>query len=126
MMQTRCCIQLPAILLAILIFIFPATTFAADQQAAQTASAASSDYAGTDTCRTCHQDIYEKGFERTPHFKTTLKNGQGCQSCHGPGAEHVAGGGDVSKIVSFKNIAREEANQRCLTPRYYADGLQRH
>jgi DmsE family decaheme c-type cytochrome len=114
-MQTRRCIQPVAILLAILIFVFPAAIFATDQQAKPAAPAADSDYAGTDTCKTCHQDIYEKGFARTPHFKTTLNNGHGCESCHGPGAEHVAGGGDVSKIISFKKISRQEANQHCLS-----------
>ena len=73
------------------------------------------EYAGVDVCKTCHEDLYKKNFEATPHFKTTLENGHGCESCHGPGAEHVAGGGDVSKIVNFKTLSREQANARCLT-----------
>jgi hypothetical protein len=71
-------------------------------------------YAGSDACKTCHEDLYTKGFESTPHFKTTLKGGHGCESCHGPGAEHVAGGGDVSKIVRFKDLSRQQASARCL------------
>ena len=59
---------------------------------------------GVDTCMTCHEELYKKSFENTPHFKTTLHNGHGCESCHGPGSEHVEGGGDVSKIISFKTI----------------------
>jgi DmsE family decaheme c-type cytochrome len=70
-------------------------------------------YAGVDTCRTCHEEVY-KGFERTAHFQTT-KEGHGCEACHGPGAEHVAGGGDVSKIVRFSKLSRAEANGRCLS-----------
>jgi len=54
----------------------------------------------------CHADVYEKNFERTAHFKTTLGYGHGCESCHGPGAAHVAGGSDVSKIVSFKTLSQ--------------------
>ena len=74
-----------------------------------------SQYVGSDTCKTCHEDLYTKNFEATPHFKTTLKDGHGCESCHGPGADHVAGGGDVSKIVRFKDLTRSQASARCLS-----------
>lgn len=37
-----------------------------------------SQYVGSDTCKTCHEDLYTKNFETTPHFKTTLKDGQSC------------------------------------------------
>ncbi|MBZ5722838.1 MAG: DmsE family decaheme c-type cytochrome [Acidobacteriia bacterium] len=74
-----------------------------------------SQYAGSDACKTCHEAIYQNGFEGTPHFKTTLKDGHGCESCHGPGAQHIAGGGDVTKIVSFKALSREQSNSRCLS-----------
>ena len=73
------------------------------------------EYVGSDVCKTCHEDLYTKNFETTPHFKTTLKNGHGCESCHGPGSEHVAGGGDVSKIVKFAGLSRQEASSRCLS-----------
>lgn len=72
-------------------------------------------YVGVDTCKTCHEDLYKNNFEATPHFQTTLRDGHGCESCHGPGAEHVEGGGDVTKIVSFKNLSSQEASARCLT-----------
>lgn len=62
----------------------------------------------------CHEDVYKKRSEGTPHFQTTQKDGHGCESCHGPGAEHVAGGGDKSKIVCFADLSRSEASQRCL------------
>ena len=76
---------------------------------------ATGQYVGVDTCKTCHEDLYKNNFEATPHFQTTLKDGHGCESCHGPGAEHVEGGGDVTKIVSFKNLSSQEASARCLT-----------
>lgn len=74
-----------------------------------------SQYAGSDVCKTCHQELYTKSFETTPHYKTTLKNGHGCESCHGPGAAHVEGGGDVTKIVRFKELTRQQASTRCLS-----------
>src|SRR5213082_2340146 len=70
---------------------------------------------GSDTCKACHEEIYKSGFDRTPHFKTALKNGLGCESCHGPGGEHVASGGDKSKIIRFAELSKTEANQRCLS-----------
>jgi DmsE family decaheme c-type cytochrome len=72
-------------------------------------------YVGTDTCIGCHEEIYKKSFEMTPHFKTTLKDGHGCESCHGPGADHVEAGGDVTKIVSFKEMSRTKSSAQCLS-----------
>ena len=72
-------------------------------------------YVGSDTCKTCHEDLYKKNFENTAHFKTTLHDGHGCESCHGPGSAHVEGGGDVTKIVSFKSMSKQDANARCLS-----------
>ena len=71
-------------------------------------------YAGSDACVTCHEDVYKKQFEGTPHFQTTLKNGHGCESCHGPGSEHIAGGGDKTKIIRFSELSRTEVSERCL------------
>lgn len=75
----------------------------------------STQYLGSDACIACHEDIYKKHFENTPHFKTTMGKGHGCESCHGPGSQHVEGGGDISKIVSFKNLSRQEASSQCLS-----------
>ena len=73
---------------------------------------------GSEVCKTCHEDIYNN-WEKTPHWKTTLdtKGGpshQGCESCHGPGSAHVAGGGDITKIFRFENASTKEINDRCL------------
>lgn len=88
---------------------------------AQSARATSdaSKYVGAETCKTCHEEIYNN-WEKTPHWKTTLdtKGGpshQGCEGCHGPGADHVAGGGDKSKIFVFKDRSRQETSARCLS-----------
>jgi DmsE family decaheme c-type cytochrome len=73
------------------------------------------EYAGSDACKTCHEELYSKSFETTPHFKTTLKGGHGCESCHGPGAEHVAAGGDAGKIIRFGKLSRQQSSARCLS-----------
>ncbi|MGD0962492.1 MAG: DmsE family decaheme c-type cytochrome [Candidatus Acidiferrales bacterium] len=91
----------------------------ASQNKTPTASADSSDYVGAEVCKTCHEDIYNN-WEKTPHWKTTLdtKGGpsrQGCEGCHGPGAAHVAGGGDKTKIFIFSDHSAKEINTRCLT-----------
>jgi DmsE family decaheme c-type cytochrome len=83
------------------------------------APASDANYVGADTCKTCHEEIYNN-WAKTPHWKTTLdtKGGpakQGCEGCHGPGAEHVAGGGDKSKIFVFTGKSRQESSARCLT-----------
>ena len=91
-------------------------------QSSRTAAAPSADaskYVGAETCKTCHEEIYN-AWEKTPHWKTTLnKEGgpskQGCEGCHGPGADHVAGGGDKTKIFVFEEQSRQETSARCLS-----------
>jgi DmsE family decaheme c-type cytochrome len=107
-------------------FLLAGLAFGQSGQAAQTGSksqASASDYVGSDTCKTCHEDL-AKNFEHTAHFATTMDkkaapDHQGCEACHGPGKAHVDGGGDVSKIVSFKTLTTEEASKRCLTCHTY-------
>jgi DmsE family decaheme c-type cytochrome len=97
----------------------PATQQAAEPKSPDTSGPAASDYVGADVCKTCHEDL-ARNFEHTAHFATiqNKKTGpehQGCEACHGPGKAHVDGGGDVSKIISFKTLSTEEASKRCLT-----------
>ena len=87
--------------------------------AATAPSSEGSKYVGAETCKTCHEEIYNV-WEKTPHWKTTLniKGGpskQGCEGCHGPGADHVAGGGDKTKIFVFEGKSRQETSARCLS-----------
>jgi DmsE family decaheme c-type cytochrome len=78
-----------------------------------------SQYVGADTCKLCHEDTYNH-FAKTAHFLTVTSSkygeaNKGCEACHGPGKEHVDGGGDATKIYNFKNRATSEMNGRCLT-----------
>ena len=89
----------------------------ANAPAAGAPSSEGSQYVGADTCKTCHEEVYN-AWEKTPHWKTTLNkepSHQGCEGCHGPGAEHVAGGGDVTKIFRFKDFSTKEVDAKCLT-----------
>lgn len=89
---------------------------AANGQGAQPVppNASTAQYVGSEACKSCHEELYTKKFEATPHFKTTLASGHGCESCHGAGSQHVEGGGDISKIVRFAALSKQAINQRCL------------
>jgi len=83
------------------------------------APAASSGYVGIEACKTCHEDLYDS-YEKSPHFKTTLDtrrgpSHQGCEGCHGPGAQHVDNPGDPTKIFSFKTASAKVVNDRCMS-----------
>ena len=83
------------LLLAVVLGLFAFPLAAADHSekdktASSNPSHDASQYVGSDTCKTCHEGIYN-AWEKTPHWKTTLnKEGgpsqQGCEGCHGPGA----------------------------------------
>lgn len=74
-----------------------------------------SKYVGADTCKTCHEAIFEKNFANTPHA-ALLKDGKhGCEDCHGPGSAHVDGGGDKAKIVIFSKLTPAQASARCMS-----------
>ncbi|HYM74435.1 MAG TPA: DmsE family decaheme c-type cytochrome [Candidatus Dormibacteraeota bacterium] len=65
---------------------------------------------GADTCTTCHADI-AKDFRHAYH----AQQGVECEQCHGPGSLHVQGGGDISKIISFRKRSANDANGVCLS-----------
>ena len=86
-------------------------------------------YVGSDTCKTCHEDLYTH-FATTAHFATTMDakldahkgaEWHGCEACHGPGKEHVEGGGDKSKIFAFKDATPQETSARCLRCHQYTE-----
>jgi DmsE family decaheme c-type cytochrome len=97
-----------------LIAAIAAGAIAATATAARAQSA--NDYAGQDTCLTCHESQSYKG---TAHALTsstrTPASLHGCESCHGPGKAHAESGGDKTKIVNLLNLKPQEASERCAT-----------
>lgn len=75
-----------------------------------------SDFVGSETCATCHEEAV-KNFSTNPHTKLALahgKNGTTCEGCHGAGRAHVEGGGDKTKIFNFNKATAKQGSERCL------------
>jgi predicted CXXCH cytochrome family protein len=82
-----------------------------------------SGYAGSNACQACHEKQYAswKSSRHDAEFKPeqkidqtcnachttvtdiSLQNNIGCEACHGPGEDHITGGGDKTKILSDRS-----------------------
>lgn len=77
-----------------------------------------SPYAGSEACRTCHEDI-SNAFAKNPHHSvdTNAKRGwmgRACESCHGPAQKHT----DSASADDIRNpakLAAAAADKLCLT-----------
>jgi DmsE family decaheme c-type cytochrome len=86
-------------------------------KSADAPAAGHAEFVGADTCVSCHQEI-AKGFADNPHTKMVLMHGSSgvtCENCHGAGSEHVAGGGDVTKIFNPAKAAAKDVDGKCLS-----------
>jgi DmsE family decaheme c-type cytochrome len=127
----RSCTRHRTVFLLIFILAIGSTAFARKQAnnkakpgepSSQEKAVASASYVGSDTCKGCHEDIYNKGFNNTPHWNLTkLADKHGCEDCHGPGSAHVEGGGDKTKIINPKDLTPARSSERCLTCHEYGE-----
>src|SRR5437868_13317290 len=88
---------------------------AAAKPAGQSKDTAASEFAGSDTCATCHEEV-AKGFASNPHTKMAQmhgKNGVTCENCHGAGKAH-ADSADPSKIFNPAKATAKEVDGKCL------------
>jgi len=108
--------------IALLFFIFAASliisrTNADDSKADQKtqAPAVAGTYAGDEECKACHEDKFA-GLAKTPHGQAgfAMKSSHGCETCHGPGREHIDSGGDAMKIMNPGKMKPEESTAICL------------
>ena len=90
---------------------------AAESNAQPHAPALKAGYVGSDTCKACHEEIYNR-FAKSPHFAVETNAGRGwagmgCESCHGPGAKHAesADAKDIRQPAKLKAI---DADHTCL------------
>ncbi|MGA7854450.1 MAG: DmsE family decaheme c-type cytochrome [Candidatus Acidiferrales bacterium] len=76
-----------------------------------------SDFAGAESCKACHAEVY-KSWETSAHWQQTYKEGgiakHGCEDCHGPAASHVSDPTDTSKLFLFEKASAKEIDARCL------------
>lgn len=115
----------PALFYILFAFLLPAILAAGARQEAKPqaeekpkAEAKAAEYVGSETCQTCHEDIY-KGLSNNPHRLVESHGkrgmqGKACESCHGPGSKH-AESADINDIISFKNLSPGQIDQRCLS-----------
>ncbi|MDQ1470735.1 MAG: hypothetical protein QOJ99_2215 [Bryobacterales bacterium] len=76
------------------------------------------DYAGSQTCQTCHEDIWNN-HQKSAHtiVETDTRigwNQHACESCHGPGAKH-AGSADAADIRNPKKLVARQTDKICLS-----------
>src|SRR5690349_6461214 len=86
---------------------------------AQTGSAAAGGFVGSNTCKTCHADVW-LNFYKNPHFKSIASGKEppertGCEGCHGPGQAHVAARGGKTTIPrAFSLMSSKQTLDTCL------------
>jgi DmsE family decaheme c-type cytochrome len=82
------------------------------------APAQAGNYVGQDTCIGCH-DTQGTTIQQTLHGKAenprTPQAGQGCESCHGPGKDHVDDPSKPGSIRRFGAMSPRDISGTCLT-----------
>ncbi len=110
-----------AVLVRIFLFAGGTALLAAPQAAAPTP--VNNHYVGSNSCKKCHPDIWST-FYKNPHYKSLVHANDaqagdniepaGCETCHGPGGNHVAAGGGKATIVAFSALSPQKTLDNCL------------
>src|ERR1051326_8376000 len=103
------------------VFVFLTIGRAQVKPAAPAAPAAETkpaEFAGSQTCQMCHEDIFN-AFQKNPHqtVETDKKRGwatKACESCHGPGAKH-AESATATDLRQRPKLAAAQTDRICLT-----------
>ena len=110
-----------ASLVCLLLFSIAQSAPSAEKEPAKATPAT---YIGNEVCKACHAPAFEK-FSQTQMGKIFLYNARNeaekraCESCHGPGSNHVSAGGGkgVGGLITFRKDSGESAevkNEMCL------------
>jgi predicted CXXCH cytochrome family protein len=91
-------------------------------------------YVGMEVCAPCHEKEV-KDFKLAAHARVTIvdskdekrgkREGQGCESCHGPGSLHVEAGGERGKFI-INPSKNPEACFQCHLDKQAEFSLQYH
>lgn len=82
--------------------------------AAPGAVAQAPEYVGTDACIGCHEG-YDEALGKTPHGGAAYEalTAEGCESCHGPGSDHVENPDDEAKRPRVTDLSASDQSAMC-------------
>ncbi len=92
--------------------------------------AATAEFVGADTCAMCHEKE-AKHFKRSEHARivvaSKMKEGQACETCHGPGSLHADAQTKAEKYATIINPKKNpEACYQCHLDKKASFSLQYH
>lgn len=108
-----------------ILFLGLTLSFISVAQTAPASIAANADntFVGSEVCRRCHPNILVNFF-KNPHYKSIAAAKlppegvpappAGCETCHGPGGDHVKAGGGKATIIAFSTLQPKQILDNCL------------
>lgn len=99
------------------LMVFRCLMFAALLLAIAPVALPQEEYAGSEACQICHEDIFE-GFQKSRHATLDVDakrgwEGRACESCHGPGAKHLESM-EAGDVLNPGKIEPMRADESCL------------